>query len=99
MSILSDIEGVLSADAAKDIWPVLLGDLQGLAADPELILNPLTQPAEIAKLEGDLIGALPTFEKDSVGDLLKLVVTYITKVKIPAAMAMVAARKAAAKPA
>lgn len=88
MSVLSDLTNVLKQDAAKDILPVLMADVQQVAANPDLILNPVSQPVEFAKLTGDLLQAVSpsgTFAKDVVTDVLNLAVTYIQNIKIPLA--------------
>lgn len=88
MSVLTDLANVLKQDVAKDVLPVLLTDIQQVAANPDLILNPVSQPVEFAKLTNDLLQAVSPsgqFAKDVVADVLNLAVTYIQNIKIPLA--------------
>jgi hypothetical protein len=91
MSFLSDLASVLKQDAAKTILPVLAADLADVKANPADYLNPLTQPAKLMKLQGDLANVVPELSKDLLGDGAGLLLAYVQKVQIPAAQAAVAA--------
>lgn len=91
MSLFSDILNVLKQDAAKDVLPIIVADVQQIAANPDLVLNPITQPAELMKLQGDLLQAVSPsgqFAKDVVSDVAGFVAAYFAQVKVPHAQAI-----------
>ncbi len=91
MSLLTDILNVLKQDAAKDVLPIIVADLQGIQANPDLVLNIVSQPAELMKFQGDLLQALAPsgqFAKDVVADVSGFVITYFQSIKVPAAQAL-----------
>lgn len=90
MSVLSDLLAVLKNDAAKDILPIISADLQAIATNPDLVLNVVSQPAELLKLQGDLLQAVSPsgqFAKDVVSDVTSFIIEYF-KIKIPLAQAV-----------
>ena len=95
MSFLSDLANVLKNDAAKDVLPVLLSDIQAIQANPQLILNPLSQPVEFAKLQADVMAAVSPsgqFANDVIKDVLALMVSYVQNVQVPIAQKAAAAK-------
>jgi hypothetical protein len=98
MDVLQSLVAAFKTDLAKDVLPIFVGDLQAIEVNPDLILNPLSQPAKVAKLQGDLMQAMAPsgqFERDMVSGVIALVVAYMQNVKVPLAQKA----KAAAKPA
>ena len=91
MSLLTDILNVLKQDGAKDVLPIIVADFQGIQANPDLVLNIVSQPAELLKLQGDLLQALSPsgqFAKDVVSDVTGFIVGYFQSIKVPAAQAL-----------
>lgn len=90
MSFFSDLGNVLQQDLAKSVLPVLVADLQDVQANPQLYLNPVTNPVKIIKLQADVLNALPTLESGIISDVAGMLVTYVQKLQQPTARAVAA---------
>jgi len=80
-AILTQLIAVAKADAGKLVLPALVTFLQGIASNP----NALNLTVGLAKLNVDLLAALPTIGQDELKALSTLLATEAQTLLAPGA--------------